>query len=498
MASHGVCYVPEDRLRQGLCRGLGVLANAVLASLRRLAVFGWLPPGRERRLAGQIVVDLSVRCASLEQPAGTLSGGNQQKVVLGRWLAREPGVLLLDEPTRGVDVGAREEIYALVRRLAGEGRAIVLISSDLPEVMSQSDRIAVFRAGALAGILPAAGTTAEQVAEAAFPDRGGNRPGCPPVSSQQPGRLLLRGALELFALPLFVALFLLALHFWTGQFLSGAGLRHLAFETALVFFCAIGATLVLIAGGLDISLGSLMALSAAVAGRLWEADRSIALVLVTGLAVGAAGGALNAGLSLAGRVHPIVVTLGTMSAYRGLTHWWLEGKDVGLDLDQRSWALGQWLGVPVLAWLALAVLIATTLVLTSTVAGRSLYALGSNPVAARRVGIHRAHVWLGAFAVQGLLAGLAGILYLAHTGNLQATDHEDRTLEAIAAAVVGGVAITGGRGRPWKVAVGCLFLVALSRACVSLELPSQAQQVLVGFVLLTAVLLDALLQRRGT
>ncbi len=496
MASHGVAYVPEDRLRQGLCRGLGVLANTVLASLRRLASFGWLLPGWERRLAERIVSELSVKCASLEQPAGTLSGGNQQKLVLGRWLAREPGVLLLDEPTRGVDVGAREEIYALVRRLAAEGRAVVLISSDLPEVMAQSDRIAIFRSGRLAATLPAAGTTAEEVAQAAFPssDVAAN---VQLAGEKKRASYKLAATAEL-ALPLFVALFLLALHAWTGHFLDADNLRGLAADTALVVFCAVGAMLVLVAGGLDISLGSQMALSAAVAGRLWQAGQPLALVLVAGLAVGAACGALNAVLSLVGRVHPIVVTLGTMSAYRGLTHWWLEGKDVQIGLVRRAWVRGQLLGVPVLAWLGLAVVVVMGLVLTHTVAGRSVYALGSNPAAARRVGIDRARVWLGAFAVQGLLAAGAGLLYLAWTGSLQATDHEDRTLEAIAAAVVGGVAITGGRGRVWKVLVGCLFLVALAQACVALEMPPQRQQLLVGAVLLTAVLLDALMQRRGS
>src|SRR5262249_47627081 len=103
-----------------------------------------------------VVAQLGVRLRSIEQAAGTLSGGNQQKVVLGRWLSREPAVLILDEPTRGVDVGAREEIYALVHRLAKEGRAVVMISWDLPEVIGQSDRVVVFREGRVAGEVAAA------------------------------------------------------------------------------------------------------------------------------------------------------------------------------------------------------------------------------------------------------------------------------------------------------------------------------------------------------
>src|SRR5262249_50879643 len=144
-----LAYVPEDRLRQGLCRGLAVRANVVLASLRQLGRFLWASRGEETRRTRTAVERLAIRLSSVEQPAGTLSGGNQQKVVLGRWLGRHPAVLVLDEPTRGVDVGAKAEIHALVHKLADEGRAVVLISSDLPEVLSQSDRLAVFREGRL-------------------------------------------------------------------------------------------------------------------------------------------------------------------------------------------------------------------------------------------------------------------------------------------------------------------------------------------------------------
>ncbi|MFO0879203.1 MAG: sugar ABC transporter ATP-binding protein, partial [Gemmataceae bacterium] len=169
MAKQGIAYVPEDRLRQGLCRGLGIDLNAILASLRRLAPRGWLAARAERQAAQRVTDQLSVRHHALDQPIVTLSGGNQQKVVVGRWLLRDPAVLLLDEPTRGVDVGARGEIYALVRRLADEGRAVVLISSDLPEVMSQSDRIGVFRGGRLVETLDARTATAEKIAGLALP-----------------------------------------------------------------------------------------------------------------------------------------------------------------------------------------------------------------------------------------------------------------------------------------------------------------------------------------
>jgi rhamnose transport system permease protein len=185
-----------------------------------------------------------------------------------------------------------------------------------------------------------------------------------------------------------------------------------------------------------------------------------------------------------------------MSAYRGLTLWWLE-QDVQIDYEKRRWVVASLGGLPLLTWLGLGLLFLTWLALTRTLAGRELYALGSNPHAARRVGISRARCWLIAFGVQGALVGLAGVLYLARSGSLQPTSHEDKTLEAIAAAVVGGVSITGGRGSVWGVALGCLFLVSLGPACIFLGISPHWQQSLVGTVLLAAVLIDALSRRRS-
>jgi ABC-type sugar transport system ATPase subunit/ribose/xylose/arabinose/galactoside ABC-type transport system permease subunit len=489
MASAGVAYVPEDRLRQGLCRSLSVRLNAVLASIRQIARFGWLSARRESSQSETITRQLDVRLVSLEQAIGTLSGGNQQKVIVGRWLARDPSVLILDEPTRGVDVGAREEIYALVQRLADEGKTIVLISSDLPEIMSQSDRIVVFRNGRVAGTVSARATTAEEIAALAFP-----------LASERDEKSdKIRRSWEFPAeigLALFVVLFFLSLHLVTGRFLQADSVRSLVTEAALLSFCATGAMLVLLAGGLDISLGALMALCAGVAGSLWEKGYPFVLVLLLAITLGGAGGAVNAGLSFVGRVHPIVVTLGTMSVYRGLTLWWL-GQDVQIAGDRRAWAMASWLGVPIVAWLGLGLLLVAALWLGRTVSGRELYALGSNPRAAHRVGIRAARVWLRAFTLQGMLVGLAGLLYLARSGSVQPTSHEDRTLEAIAAAVVGGVAITGGRGTVLGLTVGCLLLVSLGPACIFLGLSALWQQSLVGVVLLCAVLFDALVRRRS-
>jgi rhamnose transport system ATP-binding protein len=145
----GLAYVPEDRPRHGVVLDLDVGANVALAAQERLARRGFIDRAREDEIADDLVRRLRVKTDSLRRPVRALSGGNQQKVALARWLALDPAVLLLDEPTQGIDVGARAEIHDLIRELAGRGKAILAISSDLDEVIELSDRIAVMREGRL-------------------------------------------------------------------------------------------------------------------------------------------------------------------------------------------------------------------------------------------------------------------------------------------------------------------------------------------------------------
>ncbi len=151
--AHGIAYVPEDRRRHGVILDMAVAANASLAILPRIAAFGWLDRTRERTLAADFVRRLAIKTPSLATLAGALSGGNQQKVALARWLATGPAVLILDEPTQGIDVGAKAEIHRLMGELAAQGLAIVMISSELPEILSMSDRIGVMHGGRMRGIL---------------------------------------------------------------------------------------------------------------------------------------------------------------------------------------------------------------------------------------------------------------------------------------------------------------------------------------------------------
>jgi len=153
--AHGIAYVPEDRRRHGVILEMPIAHNMTMAVHDRVFPGTWLRFGAEKQLALDSIRDLGVKAYGPDAPGGSLSGGNQQKVSLARWLATKPKLLILDEPTQGVDVGAKSEIHKIIRRLAKEGLAVLMISSDLPEVLGMSDRIAVMRGGTITAMLPA-------------------------------------------------------------------------------------------------------------------------------------------------------------------------------------------------------------------------------------------------------------------------------------------------------------------------------------------------------
>jgi len=164
----GIAYVPEDRRRHGVILEMPISVNTTLASLRKLARSGFLDFDAERAIAADYASRLGVKTPSLFAAAATLSGGNQQKVALGRWLATKPSVLILDEPTQGIDVGAKSEIHSLMCELTRQGLAILMVSSELPEILGMSDRILVMHEGSITASFDRAEATQQKILAAAL------------------------------------------------------------------------------------------------------------------------------------------------------------------------------------------------------------------------------------------------------------------------------------------------------------------------------------------
>jgi rhamnose transport system ATP-binding protein len=169
----GIAYLPEDRRRHGVIAEMSVSANITLASLDQLSRAGQMDFRREKEIAVDYTQRFGIKTPAIFAQVSTLSGGNQQKVALSRWLATRPSALILDEPTQGIDVGAKSEIHALMTELAAEGAAILMISSEMPEILGMSDRIAVMRGGTIVGILNRAEATQQKILALALGHQNG-------------------------------------------------------------------------------------------------------------------------------------------------------------------------------------------------------------------------------------------------------------------------------------------------------------------------------------
>jgi rhamnose transport system ATP-binding protein len=164
---HGIVYVPEERGRQGAIAGLPIFQNITLPSLPEISRAGFLRLAEEFKLARDYATRLDVRAASLDRDVGTLSGGNQQKVVIAKWLATAPKIIILDEPTKGIDIGSKAAVHAFMNELAARGLSIIMVSSEIPEILGMADRVIVMREGRMAGVFPRDGLNAETLVRAA-------------------------------------------------------------------------------------------------------------------------------------------------------------------------------------------------------------------------------------------------------------------------------------------------------------------------------------------
>ncbi|RCV53538.1 ABC transporter permease [Marinitenerispora sediminis] len=285
-------------------------------------------------------------------------------------------------------------------------------------------------------------------------------------------------------------------------FLSAQSVRDLLLGATLLCVLAVGQTLVIVTRNVDLSVGSVLGLSAFATGSLFVTfpGLPIPVAALAGVLVGAGCGLVNGTLVTVARVPALVVTLGTLYVFRGVDHWWAAGRQINAaDMPREFLDLGRLglAGIPLPALVAAAVVLATGWYLASYRSGRELYAIGSDPAAARLSGIPVDRRVLAAFVVNGALAGLAGVLYAARFGTLDANAGLGLELQVVAAAVVGGVAIFGGSGTVFGAAVGAVLLTTIGSALAVLRVDPFWQQAVVGLLILVAIGMDRLLAARS-
>jgi rhamnose transport system permease protein len=285
------------------------------------------------------------------------------------------------------------------------------------------------------------------------------------------------------------------------RFLSGQSIRDNLLNTAILAVLAAGEAVVVITRNIDLSVGSVVGLSAFTVATLMSDHPGLPMIvaIVVGLAVGAVCGLLNGILVRYGKVPALVVTLGTLYIYRGITYSWAGGSQVNADeLPPHflNFANDNLLGVPWLVLIALIVVGGVSVVMRNYRIGREMYAMGSSPQAAELAGIKVARNLLAAFLLSGALAGLAGVLFAARFGTVDASAGTGYELNVVAAVVVGGVAVFGGSGTVWGAGLGALLLTVIGSALAVLEINQFWQQAIVGALIILAICADRLVAAR--
>jgi rhamnose transport system permease protein len=282
---------------------------------------------------------------------------------------------------------------------------------------------------------------------------------------------------------------------------SSNGWRDLLLTPSILILLAVGQTVVIITRNVDLSVGSILALTAYLTGKLFidYPGLPIVVVFLAGIALGALLGLVNGVLVAFGKVPALVITLGTLYVYRGIMLSWAGSDRINAsDMPPAFLRLGTQsiLGIPVLTILALVVLAVVGYYLATARGGRELYAIGSDPDAADLYGLQVRRRVLTAFVLCGALAGLAGVVYTARYGTVSSGAGLGIELQAVGAAVIGGVAIFGGSGTVWGAALGAMLLVTINRALPILGIPDFWQRAVVGALIISAVVLDRVLSER--
>lgn len=498
----GLVYIPGDRHREGLFMPHSIRENLALPHLKSLVTAGLISYAKEGDLARQAITRYAVKTPSPEAGVATLSGGNQQKVVLGRWTAGAPRVYIFEDPTRGVDVATKLDIYRQIRALAEAGAAVILVASDLMELIGLSDRILIFSQGRIVDEVAGEEATEERIVGSATgaASVGGALQAHASVTDRQPSatsrseRPLFERYAGSLALALLTLLLAVVTTFVSPYFLTSANAVNLANQITPLALVALGQLAVILLGGIDLSVGPLISLITAIVSFVAVQDsglavaEAIALSLMAGLAVGL----FNAALILWLRIPDLIATLASYSIVFGVALT-LRPSPGGMVSDTYLDFFEAHLGpVPVAALVVVALTIIFELLLLRGRLGQRLYGTGSSPEAARVAGLATGLIRLGAYAFCAVMSAAAGLLIAARIGSGDPQAGMAFTLTSITAVVVGGASVFGGRGTAIGTLLGAIVVGLMQNALNLMQVTAYYQYIWAGALTLIAVASHAL------
>jgi ribose transport system ATP-binding protein len=495
----GIVYLSADRHGEGLVMPLSVRENAALSALSDYSRFGIVSRRKEVREIERQREEMDIRTPSIATEITNLSGGNQQKVGLARALLAHPAVVLADEPTQGVDAGARVEIYRKLREIADAGIPVIVCSSDALELEGLCDRIVVFSRGQVVEELTGSQVTEEGIARAivtATTHREDQFVSARPTSAdgQVPVAQRLRDfARGDYAPSVVLVLVILALGIYTyseNELVTSAfNITSMLMLLAALAFIAFGQQVVILTGGIDLSVGPLAGLMVVIASFFVVAEKSIGIVVVgfvLMLAVAGLVGLVNGSLVRFARFTPIAATLATYIALQGISLL-LRPEQEGLISRDVTEAIQTKIGsIPIAFLVAVALAIALEIALRRTKWGLGLRAVGSREESAHRLGVNTNRTVIGAYVLCSLLTFLGGVMLMAQIGIGDPTQGVSYTLSSITAVVLGGASLFGGRGSFIGALLGAFLIQQTINATTFLELTQSWQYFIVGLLTLMA------------
>ena len=471
MRAAGVIHLPGDRHREGVMLSLSVRENVSLLALAGAGRAGGVQRSRERALVGAQIERLAVRTPSQETPVGALSGGNQQKVLFARALLGAPRVLLADEPTRGVDAGARIDLYQVLREAAAGGRAVIVLSSDAVELQGLCDRVLVFSRGRVVRELAGEDINEENITGAAVTADHHHHGEVPAAArrAQRIRRFVSGDYLPSVVLALLIVAMAIATQLDNSRFLSAYDLHSTLLLVSALAFVSLGQLIVILTGNFDLSVGPLMGLTAVVTSFFWTTGQGTG-DLILGIAA-VIGTALAAGLVIgllvrAGRLPSVIASLAAYIVIQGIALQ-LRPQEGGVLRTDITAAINTGIGwMPAALIAAIAITIVAELLLRRSRAGLELRAVGSDEVRAHRLGANVRLTFLCAFVLCSLFAAAAGVMLAGQIGigDGDPTASVSYTLTSITAVVLGGASIFGGRGSFVGALLGAVLLTEVVAA----------------------------------
>ena len=500
-------FMPSDRHAEGLAGGLTIRENASLASLEKFGSFGFISRKRELEQVSEAFASLAVKAPSIEARVASLSGGNQQKVVMARALLSEPGLIVADEPTQGVDVGARAEIYRILREISTSGTPVIVNSSDAAELEGLCDKVIVMSRGRVvetltggdvveAHIVAAAVNAATHHDEAA--ERGARADGATARSGWKHFVQLDSAP----AVPLTIVTIVLALYIFSRNpnFLSSFNIYNILMLASALGFIALGQTIPLLLAGIDLSVGPLTGFLVVIAsffindGQPWTMIVA-GFLLMFGVAIII--GAINGSLIRFANFTPIAATLAMFIGLQGCSFLLRDGPGGYINASVVT-ALTSQIGPIPVAFLVMAAFgVAAEYALRNSRLGWQLRATGSDEESARRIGLRIDRIFVAGYIGSSLFAALGAIMLMAQIGVGDPQQGVNYTLSSITAVVLGGTSLRGGRGTFVGTLLGALLLTEVLNAVSFLGLTQTYQYVFQGALIVISALIYATVRGRG-